>query len=120
MRSFASGRGHARKTPETGTGPCGGLATQPAPEHRCSLLFPPRVGPDGRARYLMLETLRAYTAERLVETGEEPGSAAALAGFAQLYVSFRTVGSHLDRIRDKTGFRRRADLTRLALQAGLI
>ena len=28
--------------------------------------------------------------------------------------------SHLDRIRDKTGCRRRADLTRLALQTGLI
>ncbi len=37
---------------------------------------------------------------------------------AQLYISVRTVGSHLDRIRDKTGCRRRADLTRLALQAG--
>jgi hypothetical protein len=31
----------------------------------------------------------------------------------------RTVNSHLDRIRDKTGCRRRSDLTRLALQAGL-
>jgi predicted ATPase/DNA-binding CsgD family transcriptional regulator/transcriptional regulator with XRE-family HTH domain len=39
---------------------------------------------------------------------------------AQLYISARTVGSHLDRIRDKTGCRRRADLTRLALAAGLI
>ena len=39
---------------------------------------------------------------------------------AQLYISVRTVRSHLDRIRDKTGCRRRADLTRLALQAGLI
>src|SRR5215472_17665829 len=39
---------------------------------------------------------------------------------AQLYISVRTVGSHLDRIRDKTGARRRADLTRLALTAGLI
>ena len=38
----------------------------------------------------------------------------------QLYISVRTVRSHLDRIRDKTGCRRRADLTRLALQAGLI
>ena len=37
----------------------------------------------------------------------------------QLYISVRTVRSHLDRIRDKTGCRRRADLTRLALQAGL-
>ena len=39
---------------------------------------------------------------------------------AQLYISVRTVRSHLDRIRDKTSCRRRADLTRLALQAGLI
>ncbi len=37
---------------------------------------------------------------------------------AQLYISVRTVRSHLDRIRDKTGCRRRADLTRLALSAG--
>ena len=39
---------------------------------------------------------------------------------AQLYISVRTVSSHLERIRDKTGCRRRADLTRLALTAGLI
>ena len=39
---------------------------------------------------------------------------------AQLSISVRTVGSHLDRIRDKTGCRRRADLTRLALTEGLV
>jgi DNA-binding NarL/FixJ family response regulator len=39
---------------------------------------------------------------------------------AELYTSIRTVGSHLDRIRDKTGYRRRADLTRLALNEGLV
>jgi predicted ATPase/DNA-binding CsgD family transcriptional regulator len=39
---------------------------------------------------------------------------------AQLYISIRTVRSHLDRIRDKTGCRRRADLTRLALSTGLL
>ena len=38
----------------------------------------------------------------------------------QLHISVRTVGSHLDRIRDKTGCRRRADLTRLALATGLV
>jgi non-specific serine/threonine protein kinase len=38
----------------------------------------------------------------------------------QLYISIRTVRSHLDRIRDKTGCRRRADLTRLALSAGFL
>jgi predicted ATPase/DNA-binding CsgD family transcriptional regulator len=39
---------------------------------------------------------------------------------ARLYISVRTVSSHLDRIRDKTGCRRRADLTRLALEASLV
>ena len=39
---------------------------------------------------------------------------------ARLHISVRTVSSHLDRIRDKTGARRRADLTRLALAAGLV
>jgi DNA-binding CsgD family transcriptional regulator len=39
---------------------------------------------------------------------------------SQLFISVRTVSSHLDRIRDKTGCRRRADLTRLALSAGLV
>ena len=38
----------------------------------------------------------------------------------QLYITVRTVSSHLDRVRDKTGCRRRADLTRLALSAGLV
>ena len=39
---------------------------------------------------------------------------------AELHISIRTVGSHLDRIRDKTGCRRRTDLTRLALSTGLV
>jgi predicted ATPase/DNA-binding CsgD family transcriptional regulator len=39
---------------------------------------------------------------------------------ARLHISVRTVASHLDRIRDKTGYRRRADLTRLALEEGLV
>jgi DNA-binding NarL/FixJ family response regulator len=37
----------------------------------------------------------------------------------ELTISPATVRSHLDRIRSKTGRRRRADLTRLAVQAGL-
>jgi DNA-binding CsgD family transcriptional regulator len=39
---------------------------------------------------------------------------------AELHVSVRTVSSRLGGIRDKTGCRRRADLTRLALAAGLV
>jgi len=143
----------------------------------CSLVAPPRPGPDGRPRYVLLETMRAFGIERLKEAGEQPAACAALAahraaqprgaaiavaaGFAalvvcadhggqhgpgalttlsarerelvalvaqgqtdagiatELHISVRTVHSHLDRIRDKTGCRRRADLTRLALQANL-
>jgi non-specific serine/threonine protein kinase len=48
----------------------------------CSLLTPPRDGPDGRSRYSMLETLRGYGAGRLAETGEQDQAAAALAGYA--------------------------------------
>jgi len=48
----------------------------------CSLLSPPRVGPDGRSRYVMLETLRAYGAVLLAQAGEQPELAAALAGYA--------------------------------------
>ena len=48
----------------------------------CSLLVPPRAGPDGRSRYVMLETLRAYGTERLAEAGEHDAAAATLAGYA--------------------------------------
>ena len=48
----------------------------------CSLLVPPRPGPDGRSRYVMLETLRAYGAGLLAEAGEGDAVAAALAGYA--------------------------------------
>jgi hypothetical protein len=48
----------------------------------CSLLVAPRAGPDGRSRYAMLETLRAYGTGLLAEAGEQDGAAAALAGYA--------------------------------------
>ncbi len=48
----------------------------------CSLLPPPRPGPDGRGRYAMLETIRAYGRERLTEAGEEHHAASALARYA--------------------------------------
>jgi len=47
----------------------------------CSLLVPPRAGPDGRSRYVMLETLRAYGAGLLAEAGEGDAVAAALARY---------------------------------------
>ena len=48
----------------------------------CSLLVPPRAGPDGRSRYGMLETLRAYGAGLLAGAGEQDAAAAALARWA--------------------------------------
>jgi predicted ATPase len=48
----------------------------------CSLLVPPRAGPDGRSRYSMLETLRAYGSRLLARAGEQDQAAAALAGWA--------------------------------------
>lgn len=37
-----------------------------------------------------------------------------------LFISVKTVHSHLDRIGDKTGSRKRADVTRLAMETGLL
>lgn len=48
----------------------------------CSLLVPPVTGPDGRSRYGLLETLRAYAAGLLGRSGERNEAAAALAGYA--------------------------------------
>jgi DNA-binding CsgD family transcriptional regulator len=67
--------------------------------------------PAGLARLSVRE-------RELVTLVAQGASNAQIAG--QLLISVRTVGSHLDRIRDKTGCRRRADLTRLALTAGLV
>jgi predicted ATPase/DNA-binding CsgD family transcriptional regulator len=47
----------------------------------CSLITPPRTGPDGRGRYLMLETLRAFGLDRLTEAGERRGTEAFLAQY---------------------------------------
>ena len=61
-----------------------GPGTGPAMLHLvdCSLLTPPRPGPDGRSRYSMLETLRAYGNRLLAQAGEQDQAAAALAGYA--------------------------------------
>jgi len=48
----------------------------------CSLVVPPRAGPDGRSRYVMLETLRAYGVGLLAGAEEQDQAAAALAGYA--------------------------------------
>ncbi len=48
----------------------------------CSLLVPPRAGPDCRIRYGMLETLRAYGTQLLAQAGEQDPAASALARYA--------------------------------------
>jgi predicted ATPase/DNA-binding CsgD family transcriptional regulator len=48
----------------------------------CSLLVPPRVGPDGRSRYLMLETLRGYGLDRLEDAGELEQARTSMARYA--------------------------------------
>jgi DNA-binding NarL/FixJ family response regulator len=71
------------------------------------------------AAYLLKAPIQLTTREkeilRLVAGGETDQDIA-----EQLVISVRTVRSHLDRIRDKTGYRRRADLTRLAIERRLI
>jgi predicted ATPase/DNA-binding CsgD family transcriptional regulator len=58
----------------------------------CSLLVPPRVDPDGRSRYVMLETLRAYGDRLLTEAGEQGQAGAALAGHALGVAELAAVG----------------------------
>jgi non-specific serine/threonine protein kinase len=65
---------------EAVAGPDAGLVVRRLVD--CSLLVPPRSGPDQRARYPMLQTLRAYALTRLREAGEEEDATAALAAFA--------------------------------------
>jgi DNA-binding CsgD family transcriptional regulator len=81
------------------------------------LLTAPAAPPPAAAADPGLEGLSARERElvTLVAQGRTNAQIA-----AQLFISVRTVGSHLDRIRDNTGCRRRADLTRLALTAGLV
>jgi predicted ATPase/DNA-binding CsgD family transcriptional regulator len=61
-----------------------GLSAETAVLHLvdCSLVVPPRTGPDGRARYALLETLRAFASERLAEAGEKDAAEGATAGYA--------------------------------------
>ena len=71
------------------------------------------------ASYLLQAPIHITEREReileLVAGGETDQDIAEL-----LQLSVRTVHSHLDRIRNKTGSRRRADLTRFALERGIV
>jgi non-specific serine/threonine protein kinase len=60
----------------------------------CSLVLPPRTGPDGRSRYAMLETLRAYAAGLLAKAGEEAEVSAALAAYATEMATEAAIAIH--------------------------
>jgi DNA-binding CsgD family transcriptional regulator len=83
-----------------------------AAEYALMLTVPPspQAPPPGLAKL----STRERELVKLVAVGRTDAQIA-----AELFISVRTVRTHLDRIRDKTGARRRADLTRLALQAEL-
>jgi predicted ATPase/DNA-binding CsgD family transcriptional regulator len=65
-------------------GPAPGPEAEAAVLHLvdCSLLTPPQAGPDGRVRYVMLQTLRAFGADRLADGGDRPDAESALAAHA--------------------------------------
>jgi DNA-binding CsgD family transcriptional regulator len=106
----ALGPGRARAAEQRGAA----MSLETAAEYALLLTTP---GPPPAARPPAAAGLSARERElvTLVAQGRTDTQIA-----AQLYISIRTVRSHLDRIRDKTGARRRADLTRLALAAGLV
>ena len=81
------------------------------------LLTSPDTGPLGPHQTPPGLALLSVREQELVVQVARGLTDAQIAG--RLYISVSTVRSHLDRIRDKTSCRRRADLTRLALQAGL-
>jgi DNA-binding NarL/FixJ family response regulator len=71
------------------------------------------------AGFLLKERVRLTNREmevlRLVAGGETTAEIA-----RQLYITEKTVNGHLERIRNKTGRRRRPDLTRLAYERGIL
>jgi predicted ATPase/DNA-binding CsgD family transcriptional regulator len=83
----------------------------------CSLLVPPRSGPDGRHRYVMLETLRAYGTRLLAEAGEADAAAAALARYALQVAEEAAEG--LDTMTREAASVRRLDAEDATLRQGL-
>jgi len=90
------------------------MSTATAAEYALLLTAParPASAPDSGPRQLSAGERELVT---LVAQGLTDAQIA-----ARLSISARTVSSRLGHIRDKTGCRRRADLTSLALQAGLV
>ncbi len=102
------GPGRARAAEDRGAA----MSPATAAEYALTLTDP---GPPLSAPGVGELSARERELARLVAQGRTNAQIA-----AELYISVRTVGSHLDRIRDKTGCRRRADMTRLALSMDLV
>jgi len=90
----------------------GAMSWDTAAEYALILTAP---GPPAMAPELEKLSARERELVTLVAQGHTNAQIA-----AHLSISVRTVRSHLDQIRNKAGSRRRADLTRLALQVGLV
>jgi DNA-binding CsgD family transcriptional regulator len=105
----ALGPVRARAAEERGAG----MSAAAAAEYALMLADPgqPLPATSGQARLSARE-------RELVALAAQGRSDAQIA--AELCISIRTVRSHLDRIGDKTGCRRRVDLTRLALSTALV
>jgi non-specific serine/threonine protein kinase len=101
--------------PAGAAGQRGAAMTTAATAEYALLLTAPALPPTGAVPGTARLSARERELVTLVAQGRTDAQIA-----AQLYISIRTVRSHLDRIRDKTGSRRRADLTRLALSEGLV
>ena len=106
----ALGPAQARAAEERGKA----MSLATAAEYALMLTVPGLQQPAGTSQHGQLSR-RERELVTLVAQGRTD---AQIAG--QLHISIRTVRWHLDRIRDKTGCRRRADLTRLALSAELV
>lgn len=71
------------------------------------------------AGYLLREPIRLTDREKQVLRLLAEGATSAEIA-AELFISLKTVNGHLDRIRDKTGCRRRAELANFAYRRGLV
>ena len=87
-------------------------AAEPDPGDTAAVTVPAASGDGGGSAGPLSEREREIVA--LLAGGATDAQIA-----ARLFLSVNTVRSHLERIRDKTGARRRAELVRYAIQAGI-
>ena len=103
--------GQARAAEERGAA----MSLAPAAEYALMLAQDPGPPQAGMASAPASLSARERELVTLVAHGRTGAQIA-----TELLISVRTVSSHLGRIRERTGCRRRADLTRLALTTGLV